>query len=80
MAFPSGMFSTRPRTPTALTLALRPASGVHEARDRARAAHVPLHVLHARRRLDGDAAGVEAHALADEGDGLLGRSARRSSA
>ena len=29
--------------------------------DRTRAAHVPLHVLHARRRLDRDAAGIEDH-------------------
>jgi hypothetical protein len=34
------------------------------------ARHVALHVLHARRRLDRNAAGVEADALADEGYGI----------
>ncbi len=41
------------------------------------AAHVALHVLHARRRLDGNAAAVEANALAHEGERrLVGRPAR----
>ena len=43
---------------------------MHQADHRRRAAHVALHVLHAGRRLDRDAAGVEDDALADEGDGL----------
>ena len=34
--------------------------------DRSRPRHVALHVLHVRRRLERDAAGVEGHALADE--------------
>ena len=41
---------------------------MHEADDAGGARHVALHVLHALRRLDRDAAGIEAHALADEGD------------
>ena len=40
----------------------------HQPDHRRAAGHVELHVLHAARRLDGDAAGVEGHALADEGD------------
>src|SRR3546814_18109715 len=40
--------------------------GLHRAHDSSRAAHVPLHVLHARGRLDGNTASVEGHALADE--------------
>ena len=42
---------------------------MHEPDDAGGARHVALHVLHAACRLDGDAAGVERHALADEGDG-----------
>src|SRR5476649_747611 len=45
-ALPSGMFSTRPMTPTALTFATR-GEHVHEASDAGRARHVALHVLHA---------------------------------
>ncbi len=39
---------------------------LHRACDRTGAAHVPLHVFHARARLQGNAAGVEGHALADQ--------------
>ena len=42
----------------------------HDACDRGGPAHVGLHLLHPVRRLDGDAAGVKGHALADEGDRL----------
>src|SRR5205807_2666342 len=41
----------------------------HEADHAGCARHVALHVFHAGCRLDRDAAGVEAYALADEGDG-----------
>ena len=44
---------------------------LHRADDRAGAAHVPLHGFHAGGGLDRDAAGVEGHALADEGDRRL---------
>ena len=57
---------------------LRLAGGerMHEADDAGRARHVALHVLHAAAGLDGDAAGIEHHALADEGDrGLAGLAA-----
>ncbi len=66
--------------PITLALALRAGERVHEADDGSGAAHVALHVLHAAGRLDRDAAGVEGHALADEGDGLVLRPCRRSSA
>ena len=39
---------------------------MHETDDAGRARHVALHVLHAGRGLDRDAAGVEGDALADE--------------
>ena len=42
----------------------------HEPGDAGRAAHVALHVLHAAGGLHGDAAGIEAHALADEAQRL----------
>jgi hypothetical protein len=41
---------------------------MHQADDSGRSRHVPLHVLHPGSRLDRDAAGIEAHSLADEGD------------
>ncbi len=53
---------------------------VHQAGDGGGAAHVALHVLHAGGGLDGDAAGVEDDALADEGDRLVLARCRRSSA
>ena len=58
---------------------LRLAAGqhMHEAGDGAGSAHVPLHVLHAVGRLQRNAAGVEAHALAHEGY-WLGRFIRRA--
>ena len=42
---------------------------MHEADNGCGTRHVALHVFHARRRLDGDAAGIEHHALADKRDG-----------
>ncbi len=44
---------------------------MHDARDGAGPAHVHRHVLHARRGFDADAAGIEDHALADQGEGFL---------
>ena len=70
-ALPSGMFSTRPMAPTALTFAFRAASACIKPDHAGRAPHVALHVLHAGGALDGDAAGIEADALADEGDRLV---------
>ena len=69
-ASPSGMFSTSPITPTALTLALRVASASMRAGDGGRARHVALHALHAGADLDRQAAGIETHALAHQRDGL----------
>ena len=79
-ALPSGMFSTRPMAPTALTFALRAGKRMHQPDHAGRARHVALHVLHAGGRLDRNAAGVEAHALADEGDRRVALACRRSSA
>ena len=70
-ALPSGMFSTRPMAPTALTLRLARGERMHQADDAGGARHVALHFLHAAGGLDRDAAGVEADALADEGDRLV---------
>ena len=53
---------------------------VHQAGHGGGTAHVALHVLHAAGRLDRNAAGVEDHALADEGDRCLSRPCRRSTA
>ena len=53
---------------------------MHQPDHAGRARHVALHVLHAGGRLDRDAAGVEAHALADEGDRRARLACRRSSA
>ena len=44
---------------------------VHQPGDGRGAAHIALHVFHAEARLQRDAAGIEHHALADEGDRLL---------
>ena len=44
---------------------------MHQPDHAGRAAHVALHVLHAGGALDRNAAGIEANALADEGDRLL---------
>ena len=46
------------------------AQRMHQPDDAGGAAHVALHVLHAGRRLDGDAAGIEHNALADDGERL----------
>ena len=45
--------------------------GVHGTDDGSCSAHIALHVLHAGRRLDRNAAGIEDHALTDEADRLL---------
>ena len=63
-----------------IDLGLARGKRVHQAGHGGRAAHVALHVLHAGGRLDRDAAGVEDHALADEGDRLVLRPCRRSTA
>ena len=48
---------------------------VHQPDDAGGAGHIPFHVLHAAAGLDRDAAGIEHHAFADEGDGLGARPA-----
>ena len=65
-ALPSGMFSAAAKMPCTSTFGLRRADDLHEADDVRRAAHVVLHLAHARGGLDGEAAGVERDALADE--------------
>ncbi len=64
------MFSTSPTSPTALTLALRPASAA--IRPITVPAPAMSHFMSSMppARLDADAAGVEGDALADEGDRL----------
>ena len=47
-------------------LGLASCNRLHRAEHGGGAAHVPLHLLHAARWLERDAAGVEAHALADQ--------------
>src|SRR5581483_10521158 len=49
-----------------IDLGLARSERLHQPDDTGGAGHVALHVLHARRRLDRNATGVEAHALADE--------------
>ena len=81
MASPSGMFSTRPMTPTTCDLGFSRRQRMHEADDAGRAAHVALHVLHAGGGLDRDAARIEADALADDRRSASSASSgRRSSA
>ena len=45
---------------------------LHQSGDRAGAAHIPFHVLHAGPGLQRDTAGIESHALADECNWLFG--------
>ena len=70
-ALPSGMFSTRPMAPTTLTFALRAASACIRPTTQAAPPMSPFMSSMLPRRLDRNAAGIEAHALADEGDRLL---------
>src|SRR3546814_21001215 len=56
-----------------IRLRLAPRDRLDRARDRTRAAHVPLHHVHARTGLETDAAGVESDALADEDDRRVAR-------
>ena len=44
---------------------------MHQTDDASRTAHIALHVLHVGGTLDGNATGIEADALADEGDRLI---------
>ena len=64
------MFSTSPITPTALTLGLAGGQRQHRAGDGGGPAHVAFHAHHAGAGLERQAAGIKAHALADECDGL----------
>ena len=65
---PPGRFSTAGTTDT--TLRGRPSSAAaRTAPEHARRpAHVELHLVHGRGRLDGDAAGIERHPLSDQHD------------
>ena len=55
---------------------LAPGKRLHGAEHGGGAAHVPFHLLHAGGRLEGETAGIEAHALADQRDRrLIGRAA-----
>ena len=64
------MFSTMPIAPIASTFALRPASACIRPTTQAAPAMSPFMSSMPDGRLDGDAAGVECHALADERDRL----------
>ncbi len=57
-----------PDHPHGVDLRLAPGEGVHQADDAGGSRHVALHVLHPGGRLDRYAPGIEADALADEGD------------
>ncbi len=70
-ALPSGMFSTRPMAPTALTFALRAASACINPTTQAAPPMSPFMSSMLAARLDRNAAGIETNALADEGDRLL---------
>ena len=68
VALPPGMFSQAGKTATTLHRGLELANRRHRTEHAARAAHVELHLVHLRRRLHRDAAGVERDALADDRD------------
>ena len=68
VALPPGMFSHAGMTATTFVAGLQLAERGHRAEHAAGAAHVELHLVHFRRRLDRDAAGVERDALAAERD------------
>ncbi|EAP76608.1 hypothetical protein ISM_17120 [Roseovarius nubinhibens ISM] len=57
----------QPDEPHDIGLRLAQRQRPHGARHDARAAHIHGHVFHARRRFEADPAGVEHHALADQG-------------
>jgi hypothetical protein len=63
------MFSAAGTIATTLSGSFMSAGGVQDAEYARRAAHVELHLLHPRRRLDVDATRVERDSLADEDDG-----------
>src|SRR4051812_22067599 len=57
------------RPPDDVDRRLEPGHGAQRGDDRSRSAHVGLHPLHAGRRFEGQPAGVEGDALADQVDG-----------
>ena len=65
-ARPSGMFSQAGTRPTRLILSCAARGEIDRRQHRGRAAHVELHLVHRRRVLERDAAGVESDALADQ--------------
>ncbi len=65
-ALPSGMFSTAGTTQTQIQRKLQLDRSEERAEHAGRAAHVELHLLHARAGLERDAAGVERDALSDK--------------
>src|ERR1700676_1813429 len=70
-AAPSGMFSTRPMTPTTLARALRAASACIKPTTQAAPAMSPFMSSMPPAGLIENTAGVEAHALADDRDRLV---------
>ena len=70
IASPSGMFSTRPITPTTLAFAFRAASACRRPTTQAAPPMSPFMSSMPGRGLDRDAARIEAHALADDDDRL----------
>ena len=67
-ALPSGMFSAAQTMADDAHLRLEQGDGAHGAEHGSAAGHVVLHLLHVVGGLDGDAAGVEGDALADQAE------------
>jgi hypothetical protein len=65
---PSGIFSAAQTTARTRTLGLEQRNGAHGADHRRAAGHIVLHLVHVGARLEGDAAGVEGDALADQAE------------
>ena len=70
------MFSTAGTSAVTGIARLQLRDGAHRAEHCRAARHVVLHLLHALGRLDGDAAGVEGDAFADQPQ-MIGRLRRR---
>jgi hypothetical protein len=71
------MFSTHAATPITRRGDAQLRNRLHRPDHRGRAAHVVLHLLHALRRLDADAAGVKGDAFADQHQRRLFMTGRR---
>ena len=79
-AWPLGMFSVDGTTAVIVTGSPSSAIAGHRLDHRGAARHVELHLLHLRRGLDRDPAGVEGHGLADEAEVRPARVRRAGSA